>query len=290
MRPEETSSPIFHIRELLDLKVSEIYSQPNSLQEKVIHYQKVNNLSFVLFSNLPNMNTNITPFASILLICYALLSTGAYATREGVPGCRGTATYRVVFSNLLTSKNFGNLIPSSGLVFSPLAGVSHSNRISFFTVRGFASKPVEILAEQGRNMPFINLARRVRRKTGKVTSVIDAGKPTMPGTATVLTLKVNCFNPSITVLGMIAPSPDWIVQINNRIMYDTSAGRFIGQTSGDLIAYDTGVDNGREFTPPLDLSLDLPTVPRKNIAPLVEDDTDRFEGRVVGKYLIKRIH
>lgn len=56
-----------------------------------------------------------------------------------------------------------------------------------------------------------------------------------------------------------------------------------------LIAYDAGVDDGRDFTPPLDTSLDEPTAPQKNIAPLVEDETDRFEGRIVGKYVIQKI-
>lgn len=174
-------------------------------------------------------------------------------------------------------------------MFSPLAGVSHSGRISFLTVRGFASKPVEVIAENGVNEPFIRLAKRLRRRNRGVLTVVDAGAPTMPGKATTLLLNVDCENSFVTALGMIAPSPDWIVQINNRNVVNPETGKFIGRIEGDLIAYDTGVDDGREFTPPADLSLDIPTEPRQNIAPLVEDETDRFEGRVVGKYFIVKI-
>lgn len=86
---------------------------------------------------------------------------------------------------------------------------------------------------------------------------------------------------------MIAPSPDWIVQINNRNMVDDT-GAFVKMMSGNLIAYDTGVDDGREFTSPVDASLDMPSEPSKNIAPLVEDETDRFEGRNVGRFYVVR--
>eukprot|EP00177_Eucheuma_denticulatum_P002055 GFKZ01003676.1.p2 GENE.GFKZ01003676.1~~GFKZ01003676.1.p2 ORF type:complete len:128 (-),score=20.50 GFKZ01003676.1:382-708(-) len=104
-----------------------------------------------------------------------------------------------------------------------------------------------------------------------------------------LELNVDCDHSFVTVLGMIAPSPDWIVQINNRNLYDENKGRYVRRVAGKLIAYDAGVDDGREFTPPMDLSLDLPTTPRQNIAPLVEDETDRLEGRVVGRFEIRKL-
>lgn len=230
-------------------------------------------------------------FLSALLLATALVATvsATAVSASAFPTCRGSAKYKVTFLNNLTPENFGSLIPFTGLVYSPLAGFSHSNRQSFFTVRGFANKRVEQVAETGINTKIIRFGRRLRNQGRGVLSVVDAGKPTMPGKATTLILRVDCQHPFVTVLGMIAPSPDWIVQINNRNLFDTARGRFVERASGDLIAYDTGVDDGREFTAPLDLSLDLPTEPRKNIAPLVEDETDRFEGRVVGRYFIQRI-
>ncbi|PXF45302.1 Spondin-1 [Gracilariopsis chorda] len=201
--------------------------------------------------------------------------------------CSGKAIYRVSFQNLLTPKNFGNLIPENGLVFSPLAGASHSNRISFLTIRGFASPQVEQIAETGQNGRFVTLARNLRRQGRGVLHVAAAKGPTMPGNFTNLFYAVDCAHPFITMLGMIAPSPDWIVQINNRNMIRD--GKFITRESGTLIAYDVGTDSGREFTSPVDASLDMPTEPQMNIAPLVEDETDRFQGRVVGRFHIQRI-
>lgn len=207
------------------------------------------------------------------------------------PTCRGRAMYKVVFKNFLTNENFGDLpgFPTGGLIFSPIAGVSHSNRQSFLTVRGFASPPVEEIAETGNNARFLKRANRLMRMRRGVKSVAGAGGPTLPGKGSSITLEVNCKHSFITVLSMIAPSPDWIVQINNQNTYSSKKSKFRSLITGNLIAYDAGVDSGREFTAPNDPSLDIPTEPKKNIAPLVEDDTDRFDGRVVGKWIIKKI-
>lgn len=132
------------------------------------------------------------------------------------------------------------------------------------------------------------MAKRARSLGRGVKSIVNAGAPTMPGGTTSLILDVDCEHSFVTVIGMIAPSPDWIVQVNNRNLVDTR-GRFVYSVSGDMIAYDAGVDSGREFTDPSDASLDIPTLPRDNIAPLVEDETDRFQGRVVGKFSIVRM-
>ena len=203
--------------------------------------------------------------------------------------CTGQAKYSLTFSNLLTPARFGSLIPSAGLFFSPPVAVSHSNRVSLLTVRGLASPQVEEIAENGNNAPLVTLARSLE-SPGLVRSVSTADGPTGPGKSTTLTVTVDCERPFVTMLGMIAPSPDWIVQVSNRNMFSERSSRFVSWSSGDLIAYDAGVDSGREFTDPADPSLDDPTMPPKNIAPLREDDTDRFDGRVVGSYKFKRMN
>lgn len=228
-------------------------------------------------------------FHLTVAVAAALMGLISAISLPVIPGCTGHAMYDVTFYNNLTPRRFGSKIPQEGLVYSPLAAVSHSNRISLFTVRGFANSPVATLAKTGVNADYIKLATKIRKFTGKVYSVVDAGAPTMPGRSTTLRVSVDCKRPSVTVIGMIAPSPDWIVQINNLILFDTTSGEFVDRVSGRLIAYDTGVDSGNQFTPPLDLSLDIPTRPQKNIAPLVEDDTDRFMGRRVGRYVVQRV-
>lgn len=204
-----------------------------------------------------------------------------------IPPCRGNASYEVTFVNLLTPGLFGARVPRSGLEFSPVTAVTHSNRVSLLTVRGFASAEVEAIAETGSNAALVAAARALRGAGTR--SVVSADGPTLPANATTVRVSVDCANPFLTALAMIAPSPDWIVQISNRNLFSAGRGAFVSGVAGFLVAYDAGTDSGGDFTDPMDASLDVPTVPAQNIAPLVEDVTDRFGGNVVGKYIVKRV-
>ena len=178
--------------------------------------------------------------------------------------------------------------PAYGLlVFSPPTFLSHSNRVSILTSRGFASPEIETVAETGDNGPLVALANKLRAR-GHAKTVMGLSAPIMPAGKVSVMLRVDCINPFISFISMIAPSPDWIVFIDNMSTLNRH-GRFINHASGRLIAYDAGVDSGGDFTPPGDASLDIPTVPPKNIAPLVEDSTDVFRRKQVGFYRITRI-
>lgn len=228
--------------------------------------------------------------AVTILFCigvFFFLTTSSAERFTPFPGCTGEATYEVTFRNLLLPRRFGSKIPAGGLVFSPLAGISHSNRFSVLTVRGYASSEVAMVAKSGNNGPLLEMASAQQERVGFVKSSMGAEGPTLPGNRTTVTVIVDCDHPFITVISMIAPSPDWIVQINNRNMFNTMSGRFTRGMAGTLIAYDAGVDSGRDFTDPSDSSLDLLTMPPRNIAPLVEDDTDRFDGMIVGRFSMR---
>ncbi|KAI0557171.1 Spondin [Gracilaria domingensis] len=222
------------------------------------------------------MKSFLTIFAAAVLVHYV-------AAQQ----CRGTAMYKVVFSNILTPENFEFIpdFPEDGVNYSPLAGVAHSSRISFLTIRGFASPQVEQIAETGMNGRFLKNAEHL---LGKGVKTVEGGMGAGPGMNQSVVLMVDCENPFITALSMVAPSPDWIVQVNNKDTVDED-GSFIPRIAGSLIAYDAGTDDGDMFTAPADASLDLPTEPPKNIAPLVEDPTDPFGGAVIGFYVIERI-
>jgi len=232
--------------------------------------------------------TKIIP--AIFLFVVSLTSVSAFRRRRPVASCTGSATYNVTFLNLMTPSRFGSLIPPTGLVFSPVTVASHSSRVSILTVRGYASTDVRAIAETGDNAALVQTLGMLQQNNQGVNSFGAAPGGTMPGDSVTVTVDVNCTHPSISVIAMIAPSPDWIVQLSNVKMTSRRSGRFRYYRRGYLIAYDAGTDDGKDFTPPGDVSLDVPTVPQKNIAPLKEDETDPFEGRIVGRYRIKKIN
>ena len=218
------------------------------------------------------------------LLCLVLALSVANAEKKSYK-CRGKALYEISFRNLAYSRRFRDVPSNVTLALSPMLAASHSPRQSVLVIRSYASPGVELIAEQGDNSL---LRRDLLRLRGKgVRTVSTARRPTLLGKTTTLRVKVDCEYSYISALSMIAPSPDWIVAVPN--FNTVKNGRFIKADSGNLFAYDSGTDDGREFTPPDNLKLDLPTKPQQNIVRLSEDETDRFDGRFIAKYYIKLV-
>lgn len=194
--------------------------------------------------------------------------------------------YKVTFANFLkgSRQDFKRPIPPSGLAFSPLSAVTHSPRFSFLSINGYASPQVEQIAETGGNGRFLAYAKA----QSAVSSVEGSMGPAMPGKRVSVIVKATCAHPYLTALSMIAPSPDWIVQINNLSLLN-SKGRFIKKRYGKLFAYDVGTDSSDQFTDPADASLDMPTEPPQTIVRLSEDATDPFGRKAVGRYFIHMV-
>lgn len=208
--------------------------------------------------------TNLTTSSDEDIFFRSLLSFPALAieSKTPFPGCKWKETYQVRVIDLLEN-GFGSRIPETGLVGSPFVGAPHCNPISFIKILGYVFKAVEQIAETGVNARFIHLAKRLPRRTRNGTSFPDADAQTMPGNFTTMTLSITIHNPFFTVIVMIAPSSDWIVQINSINTVDSAGGGFIRYESSTVIAYDSGVDDGIEIKPPLYYPLILSRAPTR---------------------------
>ena len=76
---------------------------------------------------------------------------------------------------------------------------------------------------------------------------------------------------------MIAPSPDWIAQINNLKLTDV-VNNWLPSISVNVYATDTGTDSGSTYT-----SANLDTNPRENISSL--ENTFPFSDQIVGTFV-----
>ena len=86
--------------------------------------------------------------------------------------------------------------------------------------------------------------------------------------------------PLMTLVAMIAPSPDWFVGVSGvSLMAD---GEWIDQQVIDLFGYDAGTDSGTAHE-----SDDDPTVPRENIALLT--GLSFGNGEPLGTFTVTRI-
>lgn len=165
-----------------------------------------------------------------------------------------SARYRVTFEGTWT------LAATPGGVhrnahFSPLIGAVHNDQVSFWRPGGTASRELERVAELGLQAQM----RALMGRSPHVHAVLERD-PGRGGTArTAIEFEATRDHPLVTLVTMIAPSPDWFVGVSGLSLLD-GQGRWLTSRNVDLFPYDAGTEEGEGF------SLDnLATEPRGTI-------------------------
>ena len=149
----------------------------------------------------------------------------------------------------------------SGSHLSPMIAWSHGLKDTIFKSGDVASEGMEIMAETGAPTVLTNEIKALLAKG----DILDYGVGEVfftPGEEEVQ-VRVSRDAPYITVVSMIAPSPDWFVSARNIKLYDQ--GKWMERILIPAPLYDAGTDDGEEFT-----SADKDTQPKQPIG--------RFEG------------
>lgn len=164
-------------------------------------------------------------------------------------------TYRVTFQGTWTTAATPGGLPA-GAHFSPLIGTMHNDRVTFWQVGGMASAGIEDVAELGQTGTFeseINASDHVGATIEK--SIRSGGTPEES-----VDFETTKAHPLVTLITMIAPSPDWFVGVSGLSLLD-ARGRWLSRLEVDLFPYDAGTEDGNGF------SLTNPaTVPQGTIA------------------------
>lgn len=86
---------------------------------------------------------------------------------------------------------------------------------------------------------------------------------------------VNSSHPLVSIISMVAPSPDWIVGVHDSNLYDDTLNEWKSQLTVELKVYDAGTDSGVSFS-----SSNAATNPKETIQLLSSQpaDTDFEEG------------
>jgi hypothetical protein len=144
-----------------------------------------------------------------------------------------------------------------GAHFSALVGGVHGEQVSFWAPGQLASAGIEQMAEVGGTTALRNEVQAAIN-VGKAASVIQSSGIASPGN-TSLTIDVSPQSPLVTLVTMVAPSPDWFVGVHGLDLRNGS--KWHNELMVDLFAYDAGTEQGTSF------SLSNPdTVPRQPIA------------------------
>lgn len=170
-----------------------------------------------------------------------------------------SAIYNLTFTSVWSPASHDpNTLPlPAGAHWSRLIGATHNNSATFWQVGNPASNGIRRMAESGADQPFHD----------EVTAAITAGNtdqwvqfPAILASAAGTrnhTITVNDNFPYLTLVSMIAPSPDWFVGVDT-LALQTSNGDWKPSITTDLYIYDAGTDAGTLFASPNNADLGHP--------------------------------
>ena len=169
------------------------------------------------------------------------------------------AKYSVVFTSIW-SQNHQNL--PSGAHWSKLVGATHKTANAFLEIGQKATTGIKNVAETGNNTVFNNEVTTAINNNEANQYINGNSLGSANGNITINNLEVDKDFSLLTLVSMIAPSPDWIIAINGVNLLDGN-GNWKTSISLDLYPYDAGTDSGVNYT-----SANSVTNPQENITSL----------------------
>jgi hypothetical protein len=177
-----------------------------------------------------------------------------------------TTTYSLTFDATWSNQTHPHPSFPSSAHFSPLIGAVHADTVTFWKADGVsvATPGIEQMAETGGTSLLANEiqaqipdhARSMLTRPGSFPS---------PNTVTIDSIEVSRDFPLVTLVTMVAPSPDWFVGVSGLSLLD-DGGRWVLTKTVELYPYDAGTDSGVDYTSP---NADVtPQVPITNISGL----------------------
>jgi hypothetical protein len=194
------------------------------------------------------------------LIPVLLLLSVLFSCKKETGRDLSKAQYKVVLTFNWNAQNFSTDYPSNAH-FSPLIGWSHQANNTFFSVDSLASPGIKDMAERGRTTPLDNeLNAKIANGEGYQMYI---GSDLASGVGEIkIDVEVTQNFPEVTLVSMLAPSPDWYIAALNVNLLEN--GSFVKEKKVDVLIYDAGTDSGVTFT-----SANLVTSPPDSISIII---------------------
>ena len=184
-----------------------------------------------------------------------------------------TALYSVTFNATWSATTHPTDFPP-GPHFSPLIGAVHNDSVTFWASGETASPGIEQMAETGGTGL---LAGEIRAEMpANALSVVTGRGIGSPATTTISEVLVTLDHPLITLVTMIAPSPDWFVGVAGRSLQN-DFGQWLEEIVVVLYPYDSGTDDGVSYrSPNADSSPRQPIRSLKGVSPFSDEPIGTF--------------
>lgn len=164
---------------------------------------------------------------------------------------QSTASYTITLTTIWNEANHTS-IPGNAH-WSPLVGATHNTENEFFQL-GVVSpntNGIKDVAELGNNTNFMSEVDTAISLNKADKWLSTGGIGSAIGTFTINDIQVNENFPLITLISMVAPSPDWFIAVNSVTLRSGNNGINNGWKDTftlDVFAYDSGTDDGTDYT------------------------------------------
>src|SRR4030095_6450439 len=196
--------------------------------------------------------------ATIAILCAALPG----------PGYASTAEYQVTFESTWSQATHPIDFPSNAH-FSGLIGGSHSNQVSLWNLGALASTGIKDMAELGSKTALMQEVQAAIT-AGTANAVLSGGGiGASPGSVTMTFVMDEAF-PYVTLVSMLAPSPDWFVGVSGLSL--RASGAWIEHLVVPLVTYDAGTDSGPTYAAPNQATVPPIPIAEINYGPLAANN------------------
>ncbi len=194
-----------------------------------------------------------TVLFSFFLFC--LLATGVSAHKTQPDDGNGTlpppeARYDIVFEALWNQETHphpdGDGSFPGGAHWSPLVGALHQEELELWAPNVLASAGVEQVAETGATSLFNQEIDAAIAATQAKTRLNGPGLLS-PAVVTMTDVLVDGSYPYLTLISMVAPSPDWFTGVSG-LALQNAQNEWIDEISLNLYPFDAGTEDGTGYS------------------------------------------
>ncbi len=153
--------------------------------------------------------------------------------------------YDVVFESTWRAETHPNNFPA-GAHLSGLVGAVHRDTVTFWQRGELASAGIESMAELGGKSILLGEVDQAIAQGHALGRLSGGGIGSSPGSVTLSSFTLNHNFPLVTLVSMIAPSPDWFVGVSGLSLVDEQ-GAWLPKISVELYPYDAGTDSGTDY-------------------------------------------
>jgi hypothetical protein len=154
------------------------------------------------------------------------------------------ASYQVIIDLNWNSTDFPIDYPSNAH-FSRVIGWSHNSNSTFFKEGTIPTIGIKDMAERGRINPLNDeITDKISKGEGHQL-VVGGNLATGVGSLVIDSVKVTRDFPMLSLVSMLAPSPDWYVGVLAVNFHNNN--EFLVEKTVDIIVYDAGTDSGVTF-------------------------------------------